>query len=140
MPALKNLIVLVLIFLAFIAQADENSDAAPEEDSKSSPWLFSPIFSSDPKLSTATGALVGYVHKFDEESPPSIFGLTGTYNTTSSWYIAAFAQTFFGQDKHRLGTAIVTGQVHNEYANFLESGVNAETTDDFGFFCGALCL
>lgn len=109
----------------------------PEEkpkDSKDSPWIITPLLSSDPKISTAGGALVGYMHKFDEASPPSIFGVTGTYSTTDSWYLSAFAKAHFGEDKHRLVTGVVTGEVKNDYSDFLGSGLNVQTTDDLEVF------
>jgi outer membrane protein assembly factor BamA len=90
--------------------------------------------SSDPKISTAAGALAGYVHQFDEESPPSLFGVTGTYSTTASWYLGAFAKTYFSEDKHRLTVAAVTGEIRNDYSDFLGSGLNVQTTDDLTLY------
>ena len=31
-----------------------------------SPWLVTPILSNDPKLGTTLGAVLGYLHRFDE--------------------------------------------------------------------------
>ena len=90
--------------------------------------------SSDPKISTAGGALAGYVHQFDEESPPSLFGVTGTYSTTDSWYLGAFAKSHFGKDKHRLTAAVVTGEIRNDYSDFLGSGLDVQTTDDLTMY------
>jgi len=59
MPTSKTLIVFLLLLLAPMAQADEKSEDPPEKDSKSSPWLIAPLLSSDPKISTAAGALAG---------------------------------------------------------------------------------
>ncbi len=78
MPKFKTLIIFILLLLAPMAQADEKPEAPPAKDSKSSPWFITPLVSSDPKISTAAGALAGYVHEFDEETPPSLFGVTGT--------------------------------------------------------------
>lgn len=115
-------------------QADEKSEAHPEKDSKSSPWLITPLLSNDPKISTAAGALVGYVHKFDEQSPASMIGIAGTYSTTDSWYLTAFAKTHFSEDKHRLTLAAVTGEIRNDYSDFLGSGLNVQTTDDLTLY------
>ncbi len=71
MPTPKTLIVFVLLLLSPMAQADEKPEDPPAKDSKSSPRFVAPLVSSDPKISTAAGALAGYVHEFDEESPPS---------------------------------------------------------------------
>lgn len=98
----------------------EGTSTKQEEDS--SPWLITPIISSDPKISTAGGALVGYVHQFDEKSPPSLIGVVGTYSTTNSWYAGAFAQTYFGEDMHRFTTAYIQGEIKNDYEDFLGSG------------------
>ena len=65
-----------------LAQTEPKEGAAPaEEDAvtkfEKSPWLLAPVFQSNPKLGTAVGALVGYVHYFDEKSRPSIFAVDG---------------------------------------------------------------
>ena len=156
MPILKALIVILLIFASPIAFADEKAEITPEasqaekkqetapeaitvdekpkapaeKESKSSPWLITPLISSDPKLSTSFGVLVGYVHQFDEKSPPSMLGVAGTYSTTDSWIVAAFTKAHFGEDKHRVLAGLATGEVHNDYEDYLGSGVNVKTTDD----------
>jgi len=116
------------------AKADEKPKATRKNDKKDSPWIITPLISSDPKISTAGGAMVGYMHKFDEESPPSIFGAAGTYSTTDSWYLAAFAKAHFGEDKHRLVAGVVTGKINNDYSDFLGSGLNVQTTDSLELF------
>lgn len=133
-PTLKTLFIFILFFIAPIANADEKPEASSQKDSKDSPWLITPLLSSDPKISTAAGALVGYVHKFDEKSPASLIGVAGTYSTTDSWYLGAFAKVHFKEDKHRLVTAIVTGEVRNDYSDFLGSGLNVQTTDNLELF------
>ena len=58
------------------AQAEEKAEAPPDKSSnKDSPWLITPLLSSDPKISTAAGVLAAYVHTFDEKSPASMFGV-----------------------------------------------------------------
>ncbi len=126
---LKTLFIFILLLLAPMAQAEDKPEDPPAKGSKSSPWLVAPLLSSDPKISTAAGALAGYVHQFDEESPPSLFGVVGTYSTTDSWYVGAFAKAHFGEDRHRLTTAIVTGEIRNDYSDFLGSGLDVQTTD-----------
>ena len=49
-------------------------------------------------MSTAIGVLLGYVKQFNEKSPPSLIGVAGSYTTTDSWYVSAFAKTHFGED------------------------------------------
>ena len=120
---------LILFLFAAAAYADEEKEAPAEEKSERSEWLFTPIFSSDPKLATAAGALAGYTPQFDKKSPPSIIGVAGTYSTTASWYLSAFAKTHFGEDKHRLNIVAATGEIRNDYSDFLGSGLNVQTTD-----------
>jgi hypothetical protein len=143
MPSLKALIVILLIFAPPVAFADEKTEAAPEattldekpkdpavKESKSSPWLITPLISSDPKLSTALGVLGAYVHQFDEKSPPSLFGVAGTYSTTDSWKVSAFTKVHFGEDKHRVVAGLAKGELNNDYEDYLGSGLNVKTTDD----------
>ena len=69
MTSLKALLLLIVLLLAPLAYADDTIEApAPPaaEDTKSSPWLITPLLSSDSKISTAAGLLVGYIHIFDE--------------------------------------------------------------------------
>jgi len=134
MPTMKKLIVLMLLVLSPMSWADDTPAVQPVEESKSSPWLITPLLSSDPKLSTSVGALAGYVHEFDNESPPSLLGLFGTYSTTDSYYYGAFAQTFSGKDKHRTTLAVMAGVVRNDYADFAGSGLDVQTTDDLHLF------
>ena len=147
MPKSKTIILILFLLVAPLAYADETPqapsetaqaetlpDTAPEEDAKDSPWLITPLVSSDPKISTAAGAMVGYVHQFDEKSPASIMGFAGTYSTTDSWYLTAFAKTHFNEDKHRLTAAAVTGEVRNDYSDFLGSGLSVQTTDDITLY------
>ena len=94
-----------MLLLAPLAYADdtiEEPTPPAAEDSKSSPWLITPLLSIDPKISTAAGLLVGYIHKFDEESPPSMFAVMGNYSTTDSYYYGAFAKTHFGQESNKM--------------------------------------
>lgn len=144
---IKAIIVVVLILLTSIAYADENqgsllettqteekAESSNEEESENRSWFITPLLSSDPKISTAAGAMGGYVHQFDEESPPSLFGVVGTYSTTDSWYFGGFGKTHFGEDKHRLLFAAFRGQVRNDYSDFLGSGLNVQSTDDLKMY------
>ena len=51
-------------------RGDEREEKAAKEGERS-PWLFVPLLSSSPKLDTAAGLMVGYLHQFDEGSRPS---------------------------------------------------------------------
>ena len=130
----KRIFVFILLVVSPMAWGDEAPEGQPAEETKNSPWFVTPLVSSDPKISTAAGAMAGYVHHFDEKSPPSVFGLMGTYSTTDSWYAGGFGKAFFGEDKHRVVGALFTGEVRNDYSDFLGTGLEVQTTDDFAVF------
>jgi len=109
--------------------ADSNS--TKEE----SPWLITPLISSEPKLGSSVGAMGGYLHQFDEKSPTSMFIVMGTYSTTDSFVSGLFGRTYFDEDRQRLMLGIVKGKINNEYNDFLGSGYPVDTTDDlYGTF------
>ena len=106
--------------------SSENENEAKE---KSSPWLFTPLISSDPKLSTTVGAMIGYMKKFDKESPDSMFGLIGNYSTTDSYTFVGFAKAYFDRNNQRITAAIVRGEINNDYDDFLGSGYPLKSQD-----------
>ncbi len=57
---------------------------------KESPWLLTPLVSSDPKLSTSLGGLAAYIRQLDESSTPSLTGAFGTNSDTDSWVAGVF--------------------------------------------------
>ena len=128
---MKRLIISLLVLLTVLPfiHAEEQADPAAGDESESSPWLITPLVSSDPKIATAAGALAGYVHEFDDKSPASLIGVAGTYSTTDSWYLTAFAKLHLREDTHRLMTAAAIGEVRNDYSDFLGSGLDVQTTD-----------
>ena len=107
--------------------------ATAQEQGKSSPWLAVPLVSSDPKVGTSAGGLAGYVHRFDERSPASIFGVAGNYSNTDSYTAALFARSYSGGDRHRVIAALATGKIRNDYDDFVGSGLRVQTTDDLRF-------
>ncbi len=98
---------------------------------ESSPFLAIPLVSSNPKLDTSVGAMVGYLKQFDQESMPSLFGVSGTYSASDSHVLIAFGQTFFDQGRQRFNFALSEGKANNDYDDFLDSGMPAQTTDNF---------
>lgn len=136
MGAFKRTIffLLVMLWATTFAHADESNEKEIKSESKESSWLFTPIFSNDPKLSTSGGVMVGYVHKFDDESPASILGTIGTYSTTDSYYYGVFGKLYFGQDTHRLMGGVGRGHIRNDYDDFQGSGLPVQTTDDLELF------
>lgn len=129
--------VLVLMMLGFYTPAISAKDKtaepaeAPAEEESESPWLLTPLVSSSPKFGTSIGAMVGYLHKFDEESPTSTISLLGSYSDSDSLFYGLFGRTYFDHDRQRLIAGVVNGEVNNNYKDFLGTGVPANTTDDF---------
>ena len=121
--------VLVLSCSGAFAQTQAKATVAEttEEDAltkfEKSPWLVAPVFSSNPKLGTSFGAIAGYLHYFDEQSRPSIFGVQGQYSNTGSIIGGAFARTSFDEDRQRGIAGVVYGNVKNDYDNYLGTGV-----------------
>ena len=105
-------------------------NALAEDENEDSPWLLAPLISSDPKLGTSLGFMGAYIHKFDEKSPPSLFGVTGSYSDTDSYVYGAFVRGFFDSDKHRFSGAIVGGKIENDFDDFLGTGLPFSTTDN----------
>lgn len=117
---------------AAVEQAD--ADDSTEQASTRSPWLATPLLSSNPKFGTSIGGLVGYLHKYDRESPISMFGLSGSYSDTDSWKLVFFANTFFDEDRQRVTAAAIYGNIENDYEDFLGSGQPAQTTDNINLY------
>lgn len=81
-------------------------------------------------MGTSVGAMGGYLHRFDEDSPTSTFAVMGTYSTTDSFVSALFAQTFFDANTQRLMAGMIYGRINNEYNDFLGVGFPVRTTDN----------
>ena len=111
-----------------IVTGDESDD--DEALANESPWLIAPVVNSDPKLGLAGGLLVGYLHRFDPDSPVSMFGVGAVYSDTHSILAGAVANTYFGADRNRFVLAIGGGRIHNQYEDFLGTGRPFVTTDN----------
>ncbi len=113
---------------------NESSSQQTNDKKKQSPWLFTPTLSSDPKLGTSVGALAAYIYSFDSDSPASMFGITGSYSSTDSIVGGAFARTYFDHDTQRLIAFLGSGEINNDYSDFLGTGLPVSTTDDLNIF------
>ena len=116
--------------MSALAQADQPVAAPPGDaqapapaQEKPSPWLFAPVFTSNPKLGTTLGATTGYLHLFDPKSRPSMFAATGQYSNTGSMVAGLFARTSFDADHQRLNVATSFGNIKNDYDDYLGTGV-----------------
>jgi outer membrane protein assembly factor BamA len=94
-----------------------------------SPWLLVPTLSSNPKLGTSVGGMVGYMHYFDPESRVSIFGASAQYTSTGSVIAALTAKTSFHADHHRLLVLAAGGNIKNDYDDFLGTGKPLRSED-----------
>jgi hypothetical protein len=95
-----------------------------------------PTFSVSPKLGASLGAMVGYMHYFDEKSRPSMFGVSGQYTSTDSAIVAAFAQASFDEDRQRVVGMAAGGRVKNDYDDYLGSGVPLHSTGELSAVLG----
>ena len=116
------------------AATPAGSGAQTETARDRSPWLATPLISSNPKFGTSIGALGGYLTHFDKTSPVSMFGVKGDYSDTNSYTLSAFANTFFDEDRQRLIAFALWGHIENDYEDFLGSGIRFETTDEIHLF------
>ena len=108
---------------------DTSAHPAPA-DSVRSPWLLVPVFSSSPKLGTAFGGLGAYMHRFDDSSRVSLFGLSYQYTSTNSQVATGFARTSFGEDHHRVVLIAAFGKIKNDYDDYLGTGQSLKTDDN----------
>jgi hypothetical protein len=106
------------------------ADAGAPGADRSSPWLFVPVVSSNPKLGTSFGAMGAYVRRFDPDSRVSLFGAMYQYTTTDSNVAAAFARASFGADHHRIVGIAAFGFIKNDYEDYLGTGQPLQTNDD----------
>ena len=109
-------------------------ETAPPAPAESSPWLLVPIFNQNPKLGASFGVLGGYLHLFDEKSRPSIFAVSGQYTNTDSIVGGAFARTSFDQDRQRLLAGLLYGNIKNDYADYLGTGVPLQNNAEMRSF------
>ena len=123
------LLMMLGFYIPAISAAEKTVE--PKEGGSESPWLLTPLVSSSPKFGTSIGAMAGYLHKFDKESPTSTFSLMGSYSDSDSLFYGLFGRTFFDHDRQRLIAGVVNGEVNNNYKDFLGTGVPVNTTDDF---------
>ncbi len=96
-----------------------------------SPWLITPTLSSDPKLGSTLGGIAGYIFKLDPESTRSMVAAAVNYSNTDSYIAAVFGDLYLGANRHKVKLGLVGGQIRNEYEDYLGSGLEVKTSDDF---------
>lgn len=116
----------LLPVLIGIVPASNADDSASEE----SPWILLPTLSVDPKLGNSIGVMAGYIHQLDPDSTPSMLVARYSISDEDSTIAGLFGQLFFDADQQKLVLGTVTGEINNDYDDFLGSGIPAQTTDD----------
>jgi hypothetical protein len=77
-PRVLTLVAVAITSIPAFAQETGTARDTPSSPlEERSPWLFTPLASSNPKLGTSVGALGGYLYFFDQKSRPSIFAVSG---------------------------------------------------------------
>jgi hypothetical protein len=134
---------LCLVLLSAAGRAHSAAPAKPfgsgkaaEADTKESPWLVMPTFSSNPKLGTSLGFMAAYMHYFDEQSQVSMFGVSGQYTSTDSAIGAVVSKASWGADHHRVIGLAAGGLIKNDYNDFLGTGKSLKTEDDLQALVG----
>jgi hypothetical protein len=127
--------VVALAGSASAQQPSPDTSAVPTEKVRS-PWLLVPVFSSSPKLGTAFGGLGAYMHRFDDSSRVSLFGLSYQYTSTNSQIASGFARTSFGRDHHRVVLLAAFGTIKNDYDDYLGTGQPLKTNDQLKALAG----
>ena len=128
-PTIVALIAVAASSIPAFAQSENVETPTKQADTPSSPfaerspWLFTPIASSNPKLGTSFGGLAGYLHFFDCKSRPSIFAVSGQYSDTDSIVAGPYARTSFDEDHQRALVGLAYGNIKNDYDDYLGTGV-----------------
>jgi outer membrane protein assembly factor BamA len=97
------------------------AESVMEKQSRS-PWLLVPLISSNPKLGTSVGGMVGYITRFDSRSEPSLLGLQAQYSNTSSRTLGIGGKFYWNENRDRVNVGVLGGEVSNDYLDFLGTG------------------
>ncbi len=115
---------------------DEQEQAAPAAQAPHrSPWLFVPLVSSNPKLGTSLGAMVGYIHTFDAHSEPSLLAMQVQRSNTASRTLGLGGKAYWNENRDQLQVGLASGKVTNDYLDFLGTGQEVRSNEDVrGYF------
>ena len=111
-------------------QLGTETSSAGEDGERVRPWLITPTVSADPKLGANVGALVAYLKQLDQDSTPSMVGLSVSYSDTDSITGGIGAQLYWGADTRRLTLLAGGAEINNEYDDFLGTGQSVATQDN----------
>lgn len=110
--------------------AQDGDDPAAVDPTAIKPWLITPTVSADPKLGANIGGVIAYLKALDEQSTPSMLGLSVSYSDTDSATAALGAQLYWKADTRRLSLLAAAAEINNEYDDFLGSGLSVTTQDN----------
>ena len=111
-------------------QLGTETSSAGEDGERVRPWLITPTVSANPKLGANVGALVAYLKQLDQDSTPSMVGLSVSYSDTDSITGGIGAQLYWGADTRRLTLLAGGADINNEYDDFLGTGQSVATQDN----------
>ncbi len=116
--------------------AEEKEEAGDAAKAKHhSPWLFVPLVSSNPKLGTSAGLMVGYVTKLDATSEPSMLAMQVQRSNTDSSTLGLGGKAFWNDNAEQLQFGVVGGHVTNDYLDFNGSGQEVRSDETLrGYF------
>ena len=133
---MKSLTHFFLTGLLLAACSAHGAETETPDGEGESPWLLVPSLSVDPKLGASIGAMGGYIHRFDEDSTPSMFVAGASYSDSDSSVMGVVGQMFFDADRQKLVVGVAGGEINNDYEDFLGSGIPAQTTDNLHAYVG----
>ncbi len=107
-----------------------SAEPSPPTQQERSPWLLVPLVSSSPKLGSSLGLMAAYVTRFDEGSSPSMIGGQAKRSDTHSQVLALFGRLYFNSDRDRVVVAAFNGEVHNDYVDYLNTGIEVRSQEN----------
>lgn len=107
----------------------QKDDRGPIKRGFGNRWIAAPTISSNPKLSTAFGA-IGIVFLRVDDSVASQLTLGGNFSVSESWTAFAFANVNFKHDRERIAGGIFRGHAANSYSNFMGEGIALESVSN----------
>ena len=104
----------------------QQDDRGPIQEGFGKRWIAIPTISSNPKLSTAFGAMAIVFLRLDD-SVASQIALGGNYSISKSWTAFTFGSFNFQHDRQRLMLGLFRGHAANSYDNFMNLGMALES-------------
>jgi len=107
----------------------QQDDRGPIGDGFGERWIATPTVSSNPKLSTAFGAIAIVFLRLDD-SIASTLSVGANYSVSNSWTAFAFGRFNFAHDRERVMGGLFRGHAANSYDDFMSEGIALESTSN----------